>query len=77
MRGDRHRAELLQVKSEKTEAENGEVIIISNFRLFRRTFFTFANAGQWQQAATRPAFFKPSLFGFFLFLGRGFTVFFR
>jgi hypothetical protein len=31
MRGDRKRAELLQGESEKTEAENSEVIIISNF----------------------------------------------
>jgi hypothetical protein len=32
MRGDRKRAQLLQGESEKTEAENSEVIIISNFR---------------------------------------------
>lgn len=32
MRGDRQRAEILQIESEKTEAENSEVIVISNVR---------------------------------------------
>jgi hypothetical protein len=32
MRGDRQRAELLQGESVKTEEQNSEVIVISNFR---------------------------------------------